>query len=338
MKVANLEQIFVKFKEYLASVGRSTEGAKLYFRVVAGMKSALDGADKTYFNPDDPCKEVSIAEPVIVELDCSCPTPRVVAISANKPISKKTITACQGETIELTVTPNLTASCQAQWFQTATSPAPNATPNFIGSTYKVAESEMGTKTYFVRVINIDEPDEAGCWRTDSVSIKVNILPPALGDVLDICLNPPIPSATDIIPFSFKSNYANGAYKGEAMDSKFLPYKTLTEKTPLSDTIKVLSGNQGTLLNFNGSQIEVDASGTNPVYHIYLEDVTPIPAQGVLLSGALSDRSSYASSPNVRILLEVKQNVTLESVSIFPRGKGGNSTPITNNTEIGRAHV
>jgi len=320
-----VEEIFATVRAAIELAGQEVTGAKVHFRVVAGKYPDLEG--KTYFNPDDPCKEVSVAEFLTAEFDCSCPTPAKLSIGANKPVVRQFVTVCPDEVITLNVRPSLKEQCEVQWFQSDTRPATGDTPLHTGNTFSLSESELGTKTYFVKVIDGTEKDNVRCWRFDSVFVKVSL--PAVNETTDICPANPI-EPTEEICFNFRSAYANGSYTGTNAASMFLAYKTNVSTSALGDTIKVAAGNYNPVsVCVDGVNVDVAAvSGKDTLYHIYLQDVTPIPAQGTLAGNYF--HNTTAGSATTRILLEVKNAITLKEVTLYGQAPS-NSGPGTSRT-------
>jgi hypothetical protein len=340
--ITGLESIFTAFKEHLAATGRSEEGAKLYFRVVGGRRLSLEDAiaKGIPFNPDDPCKEVSIAEPVIVELDCSCPTPRRVNITANKPISNRVVTLCDAETVTLGVSPDLLPPSAAYWYESHPGIAVN--PPFAGQGLSFNATVSGIpgeiRKFYVRVIDSSEPDVVGCYRYDSISIKIDPAP-ATNIMTDVCIaeeRKNNPNASDQICFRFTSNYANGLLNGGTpVESTFRPFNRLTGGTSIGTDIVIPARAEGSFC-VAGNLVGV-TQGEDPLYHIYLEDITIVTKEGVLMDGAASDLTTVWGNANqngsnvntVRMLLQVTQAVRLQSVDIYVRRDGaGTNTPFT----------
>ena len=355
--ITDLEYIFTEFKAQLAAAGLEETGSRIYFRVVAGRRAALEVAiaEGRPFNPDDPCKEVSIAEPVVVELDCSCPTPRRVNITANKPISNRVITLCNEETVTLGVSPALLPPSEAYWFESYPGTEVNVPYAGKGLSFNATVSGIPgeVKKYYVRVRDESEPDAVGCYRYDSISIKIDPAP-ATNILTDVCIAEPDknnPKATDNICFRFTSNYANGVLNGGVpYESRYIPYRTATGATRIGTeeiVVPASAVNSGDIC-FAGNQVSV-TTGTDPLYHIYLEDVTIVTKTGVLMDGAgadmtqeltVNDNQQASQIHPTRMLLQVTQPVTLKSVTIYVRRPSGTGTitvtPVIYNVGAGNA--
>jgi hypothetical protein len=76
-----LEALVEKIKKGVVG----TEYPKVYFRVVAGDEDLIQKIinEDNYFNPDDPCANMSISKPIELTIDCpSCSEPADPVISA----------------------------------------------------------------------------------------------------------------------------------------------------------------------------------------------------------------------------------------------------------------
>jgi hypothetical protein len=304
-------------------------GQKVFFRVVVGDKDYLLNGRSEWVSLDalSPCRAVSISMFLVeAALNCVCPTPSKFSIGSDKIISNKIINACQDETVMLNV-PGLSPNVELHWFKSETQPAADAIPDHIGNTFYAVGSEAGMERYFVRLVDANDPEATNCWRFDDIQIRLNITPPARNIEQTWCLENPTPLPTETIPFSFQSTYAtNGKV------SEFILYPSPTSKIPivtaLGSPIQVAAGASATNLIVQGNQVELNLVPDGANYYVYLEDVTKVPAQGVLLPSAIPNNASTVNARDVRIFLDVTQEITLHNVKIFPRGNGGNSTPVS----------
>jgi len=146
--------------------------------------------------------------------------------------------------------------------------------------------------------------------------------PVVNNMQIACVDDPIaPRSDENICYRF--TYANGSYMDDlTVASAFVPYKTNDSETPIGDTIKIAAGANGSSgFCFAGDLVEVEeVTGGDPLYNIYLKDVTKLLLPGTLLGNTNLTGTGY--NPNIRMLLEVTQEVKLQSVSIFVDGSGG----------------
>jgi len=318
----------------------SMAGSTVLFRIVVGTEGLLNDFEE---NPnsqgDTHCKTVSVSDPIKILVDCPCPTPRRVNVS-NPKISNRVLAMCDEETVTLSISPALNENCDAYWFETNTIPAAGATPMHHGTTLNITASGIGSKTYYVRVFEKGYHESQSCWRYDYVTIKVDPAP-ATNILTDVCIpeerkNAPI--ASDNICFRFTSNYANGVLNGgDPYESRYRPFRELTGGTAIGPEIVVPANavNSGDIC-FAGNQVSVTlaTAESEPLYHIYLEDVTIVTKEGVLMdsedlpTASSNGQQSASNIVNTRMLLNVTQTVTLKSVVIYLSGSGNiNVTPV-----------
>lgn len=98
-----ISAIVKKIKE--ATKGR--EYPNLYFRVVAGNSDIINNtiASTNYFNPNDPCSDLSISEPIVLEIDCpTCTEPAdfsILAKGGRYVQAENTVYLCEGQSTTL---------------------------------------------------------------------------------------------------------------------------------------------------------------------------------------------------------------------------------------------
>jgi cytochrome c oxidase assembly protein Cox11 len=321
-------------------------GNPVLFRIVVASPDLLSAF---ITNPNSQgntnCKTVSVSDPIRITIDCPCPTPgqNRFSINATKPISNRVIAMCDEETVTLSV--QNFQNVAALWFESNTQPTVGATPIHTGNSFPVTVSGIGTRTFWVRLIEADMPSAQQCWRHDYVTLRVDPAP-ANNILTDVCIsdNPTAPTADDQICFRFTSNYANGLLNaGDPVESTFRPFRSLTGGSPIGPNIVVPARAEG-LVCFPGNQVEVRVTqGVDTLYHVYLEDITVVTKTGVLMDGEGVDMIESTDNDNqqgsrvnaARLQIRVDQPITLKDLTLHARRTSGNAsitiTPIIYNS-------
>ncbi|MBO5864340.1 MAG: hypothetical protein J6Q59_08750, partial [Paludibacteraceae bacterium] len=204
------EPIYEQLEAIIEQIKEKADGTdypKVYFRVVAGIKDIIQNTinKDNYFNPDDPCSNMSISKPIELTIDCpSCSEPADPVISAeggmvNK--AKKTVELCKGESTVLT-TNDITgvdkngdpyADYTITWHkETATSAAlGKASPAVVAPELTVAWDDVTEDgvMYIVKVHDIFENEKGttGCDKLDTIVVIANPVPEkTLAEVEPFC--------------------------------------------------------------------------------------------------------------------------------------------------------
>jgi len=188
----------------------------VYFRVVAGMKNVIQdkiNADN-YFNPDDPCSNMSISKPIELTIKCPvCTDPKdpVIASTGGKYVAaENTVYLCEGESTTLETVGSIAGEkdgapytdYKITWLNGSTVVSSAAAPAIAAPALTVNYSDVTTAgvTYKVLVHDVFE-DQLGtddCDKFATIIVKANPKPAKPSITIDpFCANTTAPTVAEV---------------------------------------------------------------------------------------------------------------------------------------------
>ncbi|MCQ2208929.1 MAG: hypothetical protein MJZ34_01415, partial [Paludibacteraceae bacterium] len=186
----------------LISTLKPESGDKIYFRTVLGVESALDPNDE--YNPNSPCGNYSVSEPITLNIDCPvCTKPVDVIISPDLVVDPsnpyKKVQLCEGQktilsTKEIKDSTGTYDKFRIQWHKESLTSSPIS--SVVGNKAKDLTVDWSDATpegvkYYVKVYDDEFPTANSCYKFDSVIVVAN----------------PTPIQSDIVVEPFCENFA-----------------------------------------------------------------------------------------------------------------------------------
>ncbi|MCQ2218394.1 MAG: hypothetical protein MJZ33_07935, partial [Paludibacteraceae bacterium] len=186
------------------------------FRVVASMKDLLEKemAGANYYNPDDPCSNMSISKPIELTIDCpNCTVPLDIAISSD--VTAKAdgkVYLCKGASVTLSTNNIVPAEdtwasknfdgYTITWSEGATSLDKNVGSNVSSKANDLTITNEGVTadeehTYTVKAVDSEYPDLTHCQTTDEITVVFLANPEIEPLSFEFCEGKP--TATDVLP-------------------------------------------------------------------------------------------------------------------------------------------
>ncbi len=227
----NHEKIEDVIEEIKNLISDPTKYPTVKFRVVAGMKDMIEKtmAADNYFNPDDPCSNMSISKPIELTIDCpTCTEPLEIKISSTKEAdTDKKIYLCYGESTTLTT--NNVVPEESTWASSAfkgytidwsVDGTVNAKMTKVGDnvTSQAADYLISNDTeltadeehvYSVLAYDTEYPTFKICQTEAEVTVVLLARPKAEPVSMEFCQGKP--AATDVLPAD-DANYTVTFYK------------------------------------------------------------------------------------------------------------------------------
>lgn len=293
-----------QLSELITSIKSTVEGKEypgLYFRVVAGNSDIINNhiVSTNYFNPNDPCADFSISDPIHLQIDCpTCTRPaniKIISSGGKSTAKQNTIYLCEGETLSLQTEGsianndkygNLHTDYTISWFngnseilsESPVTTAPNLTVNY----EKIAESG---NTYTVLVHDNFENAEGTTECDQSASIIIQKKPkPEVPQIIipAFCVNE-----------ASLSNNVKTAIKQMATELKNYTY-TITNE----------NGNYTNTEDFLSSLDQLDGVGSSHTYSIVVTNNE---------TGCSSDTTTFSTTPNSK-----PEIISLDSLDVHSR--------------------